>query len=43
MSGHWENRSYATIPYPPSQEIWPLVMEDDATCRKSLDGTLVLV
>ena len=43
MSGHWENRSYATIPYPPSQEIWDAVIEREERCRKSLDGTLVLV
>ena len=43
MSGHWENRSYATIAYPPAAEVWPVVMELDETCRKSLDETLVLV
>ena len=43
MSEHWANRRYATIPYPPSQEIWDVVIERDATCRKSLDEALVLV
>ena len=43
MSGHWEDRSYATIPYPPAAEVWPLVLEDADSCRKSLDGSLVLV
>ena len=41
--GHWDHRSYATIPYPPDPELWAEVVEEDATCRKSLDGTLVLV
>jgi hypothetical protein len=43
MSHDWSNRHYATIPYPPDPAIWPLVMERDATCRKSLDGSLVVV
>jgi len=40
---HWGHLSYATIPYPPDAEVWDVVMEDDATCRKSLDGSLVVV
>jgi len=43
MGHDWSHRSYATIPYPPAAEVWPVVMERDETCRKSLDGTLVLV
>ena len=41
--GDWDHRSYATIPYPPAAEVWPVVMERDDTCRKSLDESLVLV
>ena len=40
---HWGHLSYTTIPYPPDAEVWDVVMEDDATCRKSLDGSLVVV
>ena len=36
-------RSYATIPYPPAAEVWDSVIELETTCRKSLDGTLVLL
>lgn len=43
MSQSWSDRSYAAIPYPPSPEVWSVVMSSDETCRKSLDGTLVVV
>ncbi len=39
----FNNRTYAIIDYPPSPDVWPVVMERDATCRKSLDGTKVIV
>ena len=41
MSFH--NRTYAIIDYPPSADVWPVVLEKDETCRKSLDGTKVVV
>ena len=43
MSGHWENRTYSTIPYPPDSAVWDVVIESLETCRRSVDGSLVLV
>ena len=43
MSNHWLNRTYATIPYPPAPEVWIVVIESLETCRRSVDGSLVLV
>ena len=43
MSGHWENRRYAIVSYPPSAEIWDSVIESPESHRRSVDGTLVVV
>lgn len=43
MSGHWENRRYAIVGYPPAPEVWGVVLEEDETCRKSVDGSQVVV
>ena len=43
MSGHWENRRYAIVSYPPSAEVWSSVMESPESHRRSVDGTMVLV
>ncbi len=43
MSHDWSHRTYATIPYSPAAEVWADVLQKQATCRKSLDGALVLV
>ena len=42
MSHDWSHRNYATIAYPPVAGVWPVVIDSEATCRKSLDGSLVL-
>ena len=36
-------RTYTIVGYPPSPEVWDAVIESEATCRRSLDGTLVLL
>ena len=36
-------RTYTIVDYPPAEEVWGLVLEAHATCRKSLDGTLVVL
>ena len=43
MSGHWENRRYAIVSYPPSAEVWSSVMESPESHRRSVDGTMVVV
>ena len=43
MSHGWSNRHWIIRSYPQAQEVWDVVMEEDATCRKSLDGTKVLL
>lgn len=43
MSGHWENRRYAIVSYPPSAEVWDAVIESPESHRTSTDGALVLV
>ena len=42
MSHDWSHRNYATVSYPPAAGVWPVVIDSDDTCRKSLDGSLVL-
>ncbi len=36
-------RTYTIVDYPPAEEVWDVVLEQHATCRKSLDGTLVVL
>ena len=43
MSHDWSHRHWIIRSYPQPQEVWDVVIERDATCRKSLDGTQVLL
>ena len=36
-------RTYTIVDYPPAEEVWDVVLEQHATCRTSLDGTLVVL
>ena len=39
----WDNRHWIIRPYPQAAEVWSVVIEEDVTCRKSLDGANVLL
>jgi hypothetical protein len=42
MSHH--DRTYCTVPYPLTDPtVWSVVMESEDTCRRSLDGSLVVL
>jgi len=41
MSFH--NRTYTIVDYPPAEEVWDVVLEAHATCRKSVDGSQVVL
>jgi len=43
MSGHWSNRHYVIRSYPQPPEVWAAQIETDAKCRRSLDGSKVLL
>ena len=43
MSHGWSGRHYVIRPYPQAQEVWDVVIESDAKCRKSLDGANVVL
>jgi hypothetical protein len=38
------SKTYTILPYPLADpSVWGVVIEQDSTCRKSLDGSLVVV
>ena len=39
----WDSRHYAIRSYPQPPEVWAAQLETDAKCRKSLDGSKVLL
>ncbi len=39
----WDHRHWIIRSYPQPPEVWAVVIETDATCRKSLDGSKVLL
>ena len=41
MSHH--ERTYCTVPFPPAPAVWGAVLESEDTCRRSLDGTEVVL
>ena len=43
MSNRWPNRHYVTMPWPQPPEAWEVVVERPNACRKSIDGTKVLM
>ena len=43
MSHDWSHRHWIIRSYPQPPEVWAVVIETDATCRKSLDGSKVLL
>ena len=44
MSHHdWSRRHYVIRSYPQPPEVWAAQIEQDATCRRSLDGSKVLL
>ena len=43
MSNRWPNRHYVIMPWPQPEEAWEVVAESSNACRKSLDGSKVLM
>ena len=39
----WDNRHWVIMDWPQPAEAWAAVLEREETCRKSLDGTQVLM
>ncbi len=43
MSRDWSNRHWIIRNWPQPPEVWAVVIEKEDMCRKSLDGSLVLL
>jgi len=43
MSNRWPNRHYVVMSWPQPSEAWEVVAESPDACRKSLDGSKVLM
>ena len=43
MSHDWTNRHWIIRTWPQPPEVWAVVIETEDMCRKSLDGTLVVL